>query len=124
MNRPTKFISVCGVSCIPSVVPLSLPSQGEVQPPLVVMHHPSYDSSGPRFVLHLDKKRQHAGDSAVDVVTAETDERLFLPAYIHVLTPGAGELGDGAVFVLFCAHSPRKESVHGNKVTTPALVSP
>ena len=82
MNPPAKFISVCDVSCIPAVVPLSLPSQGEVQPLLVVMHHPSYDSSGPRFVLHLDKKRQHAGDSAVDVVTAETEETsVFLPFY-------------------------------------------
>jgi len=24
-----------------------------------MMRHPSYDSLGPRFVLHLDKKRQH-----------------------------------------------------------------
>jgi len=88
MNPPAKFISVCDVSCIPAVVPLSLPSQGEVQPLLVVMHHPSYDSSGPRFVLHLDKKRQHAGDSAVDVVTAETEETsVFLPFYTRT-APG------------------------------------
>ena len=53
-----------------------------------MMRHPSYDSSGPRFVLHLDKKRQHAGDSAVDVVTAETEETsVFLPFYTRT-APG------------------------------------
>ena len=57
-------------------------SQGEVQPPLVVMRHPSYDSSDPWFVLHLGKKRQHAGDSAVDYLTTETDEpSVFLRLY-------------------------------------------
>ena len=51
-------------------------------------------------------------------MTTETDERLCFSAYIHVLIPGAeGELGGGALLALSCAHSPRKESVHGKQVT-------
>merc|ERR1712243_487924 len=53
-----------------------------------MMRHLSHDSSGPRFVLHLDKKRHLAGDSAVDVVTAETEETsVFLPFYTRT-APG------------------------------------
>ena len=68
--------------------------------------------SDPRF-RHSTwvRKRQHAGDSAVDDVTMETDERLCFSAYILVLIPGAGELGGGALLALSCAHSPMKESV-------------
>ena len=85
---PAVFLDECLLLKILSSSTLPPYSQGEVQPPLVVMRHPSYDSSGPRFVLHLDKKRQHAGDSAVDVVTAETEETsVFLPFYTRT-APG------------------------------------
>jgi len=82
------------------------------------MRHLSYDSSGPRFVLHLDKKRQHAGDSAVDVVTAETEETsVFLPFYTRTAPGWQRRAGGGALPAFSCAHSPSQESVHGNKVT-------
>ena len=50
--------------------------------------------SDPRFRhSNLGKNGKHAGDSAVDYLTTETDERLCFSAYILVLIPGAGELG-------------------------------
>ena len=51
-------------------------------------------------------------------------KRPCFSPFIHVLIPGAGELGGGAFLALSCAHSPSQESVHGNQVTIPALVSP
>ena len=76
------------------------------------MRHPSYILQVLDFVTSTCMKNgNHAGDSAVDDVTTETDERLCFSAYILVLIPGAGELGGGALLALSCAHSPRKESV-------------
>ena len=87
-------------------------SSGRGPASISMMRHPSYDSSDPWFVLHLGKKRQHAGDSAVDVVTAETEETsVFLPFYTRTAPGWQRRAGGGALPALSCAHSPSQESV-------------
>ena len=119
-------MSLCVVSAPHILSSSTLPpySQGEVQPPLIVMRHPSYILQ----ILDSSSTWVRNGNMPETLLSMLWQRRLrkrpCSSPFIHVLTPGAGELGGAAVFVLFCAHSPSQESVHGNQVTIPTLVSP